>query len=193
MVALSEVSGMAAIRFLVFGSAERGGRGVVHPRTLFKFLECYDITWVEGDLLTNLAQPSRSLSPVVDALVLEFILFLVEPHPPPKQKKYCSRDSLLKANGNLPNILPLAACSEPRRSSIPTDISPRSWRVWLTVSDKESQASQRIPTQASYTRVYTAPKTSVDSKYRGAALTFGGFESHSRAGMRDGNTFRIPA
>ena len=62
----------------------KGGRGVVHPGTLFKFFECYDITWVEGDLLTNLAQPSRSSSPVVDALALEFILFLVEPHPPPK-------------------------------------------------------------------------------------------------------------
>ena len=57
---------------------------MVHPGTLFKFFECYDITWVEGDLLTNLAQPSRSSSPVVDALALEFILFLVEPHPHPK-------------------------------------------------------------------------------------------------------------
>jgi hypothetical protein len=36
LVAVATVSGMAAIRFLVFGSAEmEGARGVVRPGTLF--------------------------------------------------------------------------------------------------------------------------------------------------------------
>lgn len=143
----------AAIRFLVFGSAERGARGrssrdfVQILRVLRYYLgrgrSAHQSCPAKPEFLPRCRRFGSGIYPI----------FSRRTHPP-KQKQYCSRDSLLKANGNLPNILPRAACSEPRCSYIPPDIpSPRSWRVWLTMADKETQTSQRIPTQASYRRV----------------------------------------